>query len=923
MIDKKKSARDFSKYWANRGDEKSDTQSFWLSLLRDVYGVKEAEKYIFFEQKVKLDNTSFIDARIPEAKVIIEQKSKTKDLNKAIKQSDGSLLTPFQQAKRYITELPVSEHPKYVITCNFNEFYIYDMENPKGEPEIIYLKELEKDYYRMNFLIKENNPFIEKEKQISVEAGNIVGELYNAFLKEYKNSNNPNTLHSLNILCVRLVFCLYAEDADIFPEKNQFYNYLSKYETEDMRDALIKLFQVLNQKEDERDPYLKASLTAFPYVNGGLFAEDNIEIPNFSDEIKDLILNKASRGFDWSQISPTIFGAVFESTLNPETRRHGGMHYTSIENIHKLIDPLFLDDLKSEYRSISSLKKEKDRFKKLNELQEKLSKITLLDPACGSGNFLTESYIALRKLENKIIADINNQFNVGQLRMAQENDINPIKVSINQFYGIEINDFAVTVAMTALWIAESQMMTETKRILHFDLDFLPLKSNSNIICENALSYDWRNLVSPEEISYIIGNPPFIGAYSLNNAQKKERELIWGKGCGILDYVTCWYKKSADYIKNNNIKVAFVSTNSISQGQQVSPLWKELRKMGFEIEFAYKSFPWNSQATSKANVFVVIIAFSHINKNKKKLFNNEFDYILTDSINGYLMEGNDIFIEKRNKPLCPVPEMSKGFQPTDNGYLLLSEDEYWDIIKKDPSISAWIRPFSMGEDFIKGKNRYCLWLENASPKDIKSHPFIKDRVKKCKEWREKQKPTGDAYKLKDIPTKFRPCKKFVDATYIGFPKVSSSARKYVPIGFVENGMIPGDMIYFINTSSLYHLGVLTSNVHMAWMRAFCGRLGNGYRYNNTIVYNNFPWPKPTDKQKAKIEATAQAILDARAKYAENSLADLYDEVMMPSELRTAHQNNDKAVIEAYGLEWRGMKESECLEHLIDLYLNILK
>lgn len=923
MIDKKKSARDFYKYWANRGDEKSDTQSFWLSLLRDVYGVKEAEKYIFFEQKVKLDNTSFIDARIPEAKVIIEQKSKTKDLNKAIKQSDGSLLTPFQQAKRYITELPVSEHPKYVITCNFNEFYIYDMENPKGEPEIIYLKDLERDYYRMNFLIKENNPFIEKEKQVSVEAGNIVGELYNAFLKEYKNSNNPNTLHSLNILCVRLVFCLYAEDADIFPEKNQFYNYLSKYETEDMRDALIKLFQVLNQKEDERDPYLKASLTAFPYVNGGLFAEDNIEIPNFSDEIKDLILNKASRGFDWSQISPTIFGAVFESTLNPETRRHGGMHYTSIENIHKLIDPLFLDDLKSEYRSISSLKKEKDRFKKLNELQEKLSKITLLDPACGSGNFLTESYIALRKLENKIIADINNQFNIGQLRMAQENDINPIKVSINQFYGIEINDFAVTVAMTALWIAESQMMTETKRILHFDLDFLPLKSNSNIICENALSYDWRNLVSPEEISYIIGNPPFIGAYSLNNAQKKERELIWGKACGILDYVTCWYKKSADYIKNNNIKVAFVSTNSISQGQQVSPLWKELRKMGFEIEFAYKSFPWNSQARSKANVFVVIIAFSHINKNKKKLFNNEFDYILTDSINGYLMEGNDIFIEKRNKPLCPVPEMSKGFQATDNGYLLLSEDEYWDIVKKDPSISAWIRPFSMGEDFIKGKKRYCLWLESASPKDIKSHPFIMDRVKKCKEWRESQKPTGDAYKLKDTPTKFRPCKKFIDTTYIGFPKVSSSNRKYVPIGFVDNGMIPGDMLYFINSSSLYHFGVLTSNVHMAWMRAFCGRLGDGYRYNNTIVYNNFPWPNPTDKQKAKIEATAQAILDARAKYAENSLADLYDEVMMPSELRTSHQNNDKAVLEAYGLEWRGMKESECLEHLIDLYLNILK
>ena len=563
----KEAARLFAAYWKDRGYEKGESQPFWLSLLRDVYGVEHPEQFITFEEQVHLDHTSFIDGTIPSTKVLIEQKGLGKDLKKPIKQADGTLLTPFQQAKRYITELPLSQHPRWVVTCNFEKFFVYDMERPSGEPEEILLENLEKEYYRLQFLVDEGSEHLKREMEVSIAAGEMVGLLYDAFHKQYADPDSEHALKSLNVLCVRLVFCLYAEDAGIFGHHGMFHDYLAEYDTRHMRKALVELFRVLDTTPENRDPYLKddnPKLAAFPYVNGGLFANEDIEIPPFTDEIRALLLNKASTDFNWSEISPTIFGAVFESTLNPETRRSGGMHYTSIENIHKVIDPLFLDNLKKEFGEICEIAVEKTRKRKLEDFQKKLASLTFLDPACGSGNFLTETYISLRRLENEIL----NILSKGQISFGDAN-YNPIQVSISQFYGIELNDFAVTVAKTALWIAESQMMKETESIVLMHLDFLPLKTNANIVEGNALRMDWESVVPKYKLPYIMGNPPFVGKKEQTSKQKKDLLNLYGKGIsgvGNMDYVTGWYIKAAEYMRGTKIHTAFVSTNSITQGE---------------------------------------------------------------------------------------------------------------------------------------------------------------------------------------------------------------------------------------------------------------------------------------------------------------------------------------------------------------------
>ena len=584
MTDKEQSkkAKEFAEFWKDKGYEKGQSQQFWTSLLNNVFDIQEPEKFIEFEDQVHIDkNTGFIDGYIPSTKVLIEQKSIDKDLRKGIRQSDGSLLNPFQQAKKYIAELPLSRHPKYVITCNFKSFLIYNMENPNGEPEEILLENLEKEYYRLQFLVETGNEHLKREMEISIQAGELVGRLYDEILKLYINPENEETLKSLNMLCVRLVFCLYAEDAGIFGKRLMFHDYLARFEARDLRKALIELFRVLDTKIENRDPYMEEELVQFPYVNGGLFADEDIEIPNVNDTVKDLLLSKASEDFDWSEISPTIFGAVFESTLNPDTRRKGGMHYTSIENIHKVIDPLFLDALKRELQDIKQISIIKTKKKKLNEFQDKLASLKFLDPACGSGNFLTETYLSLRKLENEVIFELTG----GQIGFGDES-LSPIKVSIGQFYGIEINDFAVTVAKTALWIAESQMMKETENILHITLEFLPLKSYTNITEGNALRIDWNDVIPNGELNYIMGNPPFIGARLMNENQKEDIANIFKgtKGAGNLDYVSCWYKKATNYINNTKIEVAFVSTNSITQGEQTAILWKNILEKGININF---------------------------------------------------------------------------------------------------------------------------------------------------------------------------------------------------------------------------------------------------------------------------------------------------------------------------------------------------
>ena len=913
-IQQRKAAKDFAARWKDKGYEKGESQLFWTTLLTDVFGVTNIADFIEFEDQVHLDHTSFIDGYIPSTKVLIEQKGLGKDLNKPIKQSDGSLLTPFQQAKRYITELPLSRHPRWVITCNFAEFYIYDMERPGGEPEKIKLCDLEKEYYRLSFLTETESVHIQQEMEISIKAGEVVGKLYDAFLKQYKNPDDPETLKSLNKLCVRLVFCLYAEDADIFGKHLMFHDYMSQFSTRDMRKGLLALFRVLDQRPEERDEFLADDdpiLASFPYVNGGLFADEDIVIPPFTDEIKELLLVKASADFDWSSISPTIFGAVFESTLNPETRRSGGMHYTSIENIHKVIDPLFLDDLKAELEEISAIPIEKTRVRKLKEYQAKLASLDFLDPAAGSGNFLTESYLCLRRLENAVLRLLSG----GQVGMNTELT-NPIQVSISQFHGIEINDFAVTVAKTALWIAESQMMRETNDIIYPNqLDFLPLKTNANIVEGNALRIDWNDVVPKEKLNYIMGNPPFVGQRYISREQHDDiiYALDGWDNAGKVDYVVGWYKKANDYIKGTHIQCALVSTNSITQGEQVAYVWKPLFYSGLIISFAYQTFIWDSEASSKAHVHCVIIGFSHDNRSDKRIF-TDGRFFKARHINGYLIDADDVFVERRKESICNVPQMLTGNRQADGGFLTLSQEEKDELESREPKAKKFIRRMFGSVEFINKKDLYCLWLVDALPSELRSMPLVLKRVEQCREHRLAGKP--DRQRLADTPTLFR--EQINPETAIIIPTVSSERRRYVPMGFIDRSIIVNANAQVIANASIYHFGILTSNVHMAWMRAVCGRLEMRYRYSKDIVYNNFPWPSPTQEQKARIEQTAQAILDARALYPESSLADLYDELTMPPELRTAHQQNDRAVMQAYGFPIKDFTESDCVAELMKLY-----
>lgn len=912
-------AKQFAADWAGKGYEKGHSQPFWLSLLQKVYGVAEPEKFITFEDQIMLDHTSFVDGHIPTTHVLIEQKSLGKDLKKPIKQSDGSLLTPFQQAKRYAAELPYTQRPRWIVTCNFAEFHVYDMERPTGEPEIIRLADLEKEYYRLQFLVDTGDSNIKKEMEISLQAGELVGVLYDALLKQYKDPTAPETLKSLNALCVRLVFCLYAEDAGIFGSHGMFHHYLQKHQHIDARRALIDLFKVLDTLPEDRDPYMEDDLAAFPYVNGGLFEDESLIVPRLDEAIVDLILNRASADFDWSEISPTIFGAVFESTLNPETRRSGGMHYTSIENIHKVIDPLFLDRLKAELAEIKEIAVERTRNTKLKAYQEKLSKLKFLDPACGSGNFLTETYISLRRLENEVLSLLMK----GQITFGLEGH-NPIKVSIGQFYGIEINDFAVTVAKTALWIAESQMMKETEDVVHMSLDFLPLKSYANIVEGNALRLDWESVISKRELDYIMGNPPFVGARLMDKVQKEDlSELFAGqKGAGNLDYVAGWYKKAADLMQNSRICAALVSTNSITQGEQVPILWEKLFGTGIHINFAHRTFRWDSEAKLKAHVHCVIVGFSYVQNNGEKTIYSSDRPQSANNINAYLVDGPSVFIESRKRPLCDVSEVVFGNMPNDGGHLSdYSREEKDRIVLVYPDAANMFRRFVGATEFLHNKERWCLWLKGMSPATIKKVPPVMDAVSAVRQMRENS--SRDATKkLAQTPMLFGEIRQ-PEGQYIIIPRHSSENRKYIPIGFVEPDIICGDANLLLPNATLFQFGMMMSNVHNAWMRAVCGRIKSDYRYSVSVVYNNFPWPSPTDVQREKIEQTAQAILDARALYPDSSLADLYDEVTMPPELRKAHQNNDRAVMQAYGFDIKTTTETSCVARLMEMYKGLVE
>ena len=931
QAEQRAAAKRFADFWRGKGYEKGESQQFWTSLLRDVFGVEHPEEIIHYESKVRLSHDSFIDGHISSTHVLIEQKSIGKSLDQKIRQADGSFLTPFQQAKRYAAELPYSQRPRWIVTSNFQSFYIYDMEKPGGDPEIIHLKDLPTEYYRLQFLVDSENITIQKETKVSIQAGEIIGLIYDALLKQYKDPENPETLRHLNILCVRLVFCLYAEDAGIFGKKRMFYDYLHTYRAKNVRMALIELFKVLDTKPEDRDPYMDDDLAAFPYVNGGLFAEENIVIPKLDEEIVDLILQKASIEFDWSQISPTIFGAVFESTLNPEKRRSGGMHYTSIENIHKVIDPLFLDDLHEELEQIEALQVIRTKKQKLDDFQKKLASLKFLDPACGSGNFLTETYISLRRLENRVIQDrieLERGQMAGQITFGDLGDQSPIKVGIDQFFGIEINDFAVTVGKTALWIAESQMMQETEDIVHMSLDFLPLKTNATIIEGNALRIDWESIISKDSLSYIIGNPPFSGFKTQQKVQRKDIEIV---ACnkveryGLLDYVCGWYIKASDYIQGTAIRCAFVSTNSITQGEQPALLWSYLFKENIEIDFAYRTFVWDSESSRKASVHCVIIGFSEklTYKNKRKvIYTDKTKMSFVSNISPYLINSENILVMAQKKPICNVPKMIAGNKTVKTLALIMNQKEMEEFIRKEPASKKWFKRMIGSAEFINNIPRYCLWLVGITPTELRQMPLVLERVEQVRRDR-LSSADKQAHALASTPTTFRDTNNPDQALVV--PLVSSERRRYIPIGYIDKSTIANNKVSIIPNGTLYHFGILTSNVHNSWMRCVAMRMKSDYSYSLSVVYNTFPWPSVSAQQKLLIEHTAQAILDARALYPDSSLADLYDPLTMPPELITAHQKNDMAVMRLYGFQKTdedGKKhwftEEECVAALMRMY-----
>ena len=885
--ERREAARQFFYKWQNRGREDEDDRSYWIDFLQNVMGVDNVTGRIEFQKKVvgPDGNTKRIDAYIPETRVLIEQKSLSIDLAKPQQGHDG--MTPYQQAKMYDNSLPVSEKAKWIIVSNFAEIWVYDMDTRVPEPLKFALSDIPTKYSQFEFLTNKAQRTITQEVEISVKAGGFVGLLYDALLKQYINPESKESQRSLNMLCVRLVFCLYAEDAHVFGDNgHMFHDYMEQFETKDMRRALIDLFKILDTPEGKRDPYDTSGLSKFPYVNGGLFADENIEIPNFTDEIRKVLLNKASAEFDWSLISPTIFGAVFESTLNAETRRSGGMHYTSIENIHKVIDPLFLDNLKAELEEIKRVQIIKTRNQKLRAYQDKLASLKWLDPACGSGNFLTETYICIRRLENEVVSLLKS----GQIEMVFDAQESPIKVSISQFYGIEINDFAVTVAKTALWIAESQMMKATEDIIKTQLEFLPLKTNAYIVEGNALRIDWNSIVPKDSLNYIMGNPPFVGMKYQSKTQKEDMLNVFGKdwkNYGSLDYVACWYKLASDYMDNTSIKTAFVSTNSITQGEQTEILWKPLNDSGIVINYAYRTFVWGSEANAKANVHCVIIGFSYLNNEPRKLYISG-TYTEVDNINGYLLAAPNIYISGRSTPLCDVSNISAGNKPVDGDFLKIEEEDYEEFIKKEPAAKKYIKKLIGGYEFINNKMRYVLWLVDCPPEELRKMPLVMERVNKVREARLSMEDEG-AQKLANRPTTFRDTQN--PEHFIVIPIVSSQNRRYIPMGFKNGDTIATNQVQIVPDADIYEFGVLQSNVHMAWVRTVCGRLKSDYRYTAKIVYNNFPWPTPTEEQKHTIKQTAQGILDARALYSNSSLADLYDPLTMPVEdtVNTFSQN----------------------------------
>lgn len=921
MAGSKADAEAFAKRWAGRGDETQEGRSYWIDLFQNVLGVEDAIERLKFEVPVHTDSGSshadYIDVLIPSASALVEMKGRDIDLDKK-EVRQGREVTPAEQGRGYAVGLPLNQQPRYVIACNFREIRVYDRNvNPlcTGDEYLrLELEELPKNLPALKFLNGGGSAPRSVQRAVSIEAGRIMGQIHNEIAGLYHDPDSEESHHALSVLCTRLMFLMFCEDAGLI-EPGLFRDYVASVDGAHLRGALIELFAWLDTDDEARkQEYPSELLARFPYMNGGLFRE-RIQIPQLNEQVHYEILVSGCQEFDWSGVDPTVFGSIFEGALSHDTRRSGGMHYTSPENIHKVIDPLFLDGLKEELDDILAKQNPSARTRALRAYHDKLGGLTFLDPACGSGNFLTETYVCLRRLENTVLMELQRG-GQSEISFEEAEGESLVKVTLANFHGIEVNDFACCVARTALWIAEKQADINTAKVVRRVYDELPLKEYGTIIRGNSLRVDWAEAVPAADLDYIVGNPPFIGYSNLNDAQKRDRADIFGKSGGVLDYVACWYRKAADFTRGSHTRCAFVSTNSICQGQQVEPLWKPLFDDGVEIDFAHKTFVWNSEAADEAHVHVVIVGFSREKIAKKTIFDGD-GARKADNISGYLSATPSLFIARRSSPICDAPKMIRGCQPTDNGQLILDQAERDELVSREPSAEKWIRPFSMGADFINGKPRYCLWLKDAAPKDLSSMPRVMERVRAVADYRA-QSTKAATRKKAETPWLFDEIRE-TGPSYIGVPAVSSGRRRYVPMGFVDNGMVPGNKLYFVPNASVYDFGILMSQFHNAWMRMVAGRLKSDYSYANTIVYNNFVWPDPSDAARAEVERCASAVLDARATYEGSTLADMYDpdnDFLYPALIK-AHKALDAAVEAAYGVDFNG-DEEKIVAHLFKLY-----
>ncbi len=860
-------AIEFSKEWENDFNEHAEAKSF-MDAFFNVFGIAR-RRVATFEQTVKKEDgrQGFIDL-LWKGVILIEFKSRGKNLEKA-----------HSQAKDYFPGIKDGDLPKYILVCDFEKFRLYDLE--ENSTVEFNLRELVQNVQHFGYLLGYQKKVYKEQDPANIKAAELMGKLHDRLEEIGYNG------HFLEVYLVRILFCLFAEDTTIF-NKQQFQEFIEQRTSEDGSDLAAKLqelFQVLNTPKKNRFTNLDEQLADFPYVNGKLF-EEILPMASFDGKMRQSLLDCCY--LDWSKISPAIFGSMFQSVMNPKERRNLGAHYTSETNILKLIKPLFLDDLWKEFQNV------KDNRKQLQEFHEKLSRLKFLDPACGCGNFLVITYRELRLLEIEILRALRKS---GQA-VLNVNDI--ILLEVDMMNGIEFEEFPARIAEVAMWLIDHQMNMQISNEFGQYFVRLPLKKSAKIVHGNALQIDWETVVAKDELSFILGNPPFLGKKEQNSQQKTDMEIFANvKGAGVLDYVTAWYLKAAQLIQNTNIKVAFVSTNSISQGEQVGILWDLLfNQHNIKIHFAHRTFKWSNEAKGNAAVYCVIIGFANFDTANKTIYEyenikGEAHAVKAANINPYLVDAKDIVLHKKTMPICNVPKMIEGITPLDNGILAFSEKEFLEFIKQEPNSIKWFKPWITGHSFINRYAQYCLWLIDIKPEEIRSMPLVLEKVRQVKEFRENSK---SSQQFASTSWLFR--ETTIAENYILVPKTSSENRKYIPIGFISDAITSSSSL-MINDATIYHFGVITSLMHITWVKNVGGRLKSDYRYSASIVYNNFPFPEnPGEKQIKAIETAAQRVLEARSEFPNSSLADLYDPLTMPPALVKAHNDLDKCVDLAY-------------------------